>query len=129
MNRACNSAEFIRRCSVARRLISGQNEHIAISDKVYCLSSLRAIGAEIERSDLELGVLHANYLVNVPLVHASRLSLSILIAPQNEQHCELTIEMFGLVNQLDRSRPLHKPRTVAQQVLSRIGDAVRQHRD
>ncbi len=90
----------------------------------YCLSSLRTIGAEIERSDPELGLIHANYLVNVPLVHASRLSLYILIAPQHEQHCELTIETFGMVNQLDRSRPLHKPREVAQQVLSRIGDAV-----
>ncbi|CAG0930338.1 hypothetical protein TFLX_01667 [Thermoflexales bacterium] len=95
----------------------------------HCLDCLRTIGAKIERSDPELGLIQADYLVNLPLVHASHVSLYLLIVPQDEQRCELTIETFGMINQLDRSRPLHKPREVAQQVLSRVGDTVRQHRD
>jgi hypothetical protein len=89
----------------------------------YCLGAVRAVGAEIESSDRELGIVHANdYLTSV--IFVGHVGISMLITRNGETTAEVAIETYITYPSTMRLSPAGKAREVAQRILMQVSDVV-----
>lgn len=89
----------------------------------YCQDAVRAIGAEIERSDRDLGILHGKYYLT-SAIFVGHVGISLIITPHEATTAEVAIETYITYPSTMRLPPAGKACEVAQRILTKVGDAV-----
>jgi hypothetical protein len=90
----------------------------------YCVDALSAIGAQIEKQDLELGIVEATDCLQGWLA-PDRVGILITIAQKPEGTAELEIETWMVPRRSNRESWLgaDQPEKVSQRILTRVADA------
>ncbi|HOU11624.1 MAG TPA: hypothetical protein PKZ84_00770 [Anaerolineae bacterium] len=89
----------------------------------YCLGAVRAIGAEIESSDRELGIVHANYYLT-SVFFVGQVGISMRVTQNGDSTAEVAIETYITYPNLMRLPPARKAWEVAQKIITKVSDAV-----
>ncbi|MGA3057505.1 MAG: hypothetical protein ABSE70_05635 [Candidatus Limnocylindrales bacterium] len=95
----------------------------------YFLGAIKAVGAETDRSDRELGIVEAHYSLKGPFCSPysffGQVRISVFITSNGNDAAEVVIKTYVIYSPLACFRPAAgKAEEVAVRILSRVGDAV-----